>query len=139
ISSRKSIEGKLREADRMAAVGTLAAGVAHEVNNPLAYIIANLSFAEEKLSQCPEQAEALEAVLEAHQGIERVRQVVSDLKTFTHDDQRRQSVNVAKVIHATVKIASAQIKHRARLEITLHRTARVLAAETRLSQVLLNL
>ncbi|MEZ4228117.1 MAG: ATP-binding protein [Polyangiaceae bacterium] len=139
ISARKSIEGKLREADRMAAVGTLAAGVAHEVNNPLAYIIANLSFAEERLSQAPDQSEALEAVLEAHQGIERVRQVVSDLKTFTHDDQKPQSVNVAKVIQATVKVASAQFKHRARLEVTTHRTARVLATETRLSQVLLNL
>ncbi len=139
ISSRKSIESKLREADRMAAVGTLAAGVAHEVNNPLAYIIANLTFAEEKLTQDPAQAEALEAVLEAHQGIERVRQVVSDLKTFTHDDQKPQPVNVAKVIQGTVKIASAQLRHRARLEVTVHRTARVLATETRLSQVLLNL
>ncbi|MCA9645556.1 MAG: response regulator [Polyangiaceae bacterium] len=139
ISSRKSIEGKLREADRMAAVGTLAAGVAHEVNNPLAYIIANLSFAEEKLRHSPDQEEALEAVVEAHQGIQRVRQVVSDLKTFTHDDQKPQSVLVAKVIQATVKIASAQIRHRARLEVTAGRNARVLATETRLSQVLLNL
>ncbi|MGE0323304.1 MAG: ATP-binding protein [Polyangiaceae bacterium] len=139
ISTRKTMEGKLREADRMAAVGTLAAGVAHEVNNPLAYIIANLSFAEEKLRQSPEQAEALEAVVEAHQGIERVRQVVSDLKTFTHDDQKPQSVKVAQVIHATVKIASAQIRHRAQLEVTAGRNERVLATETRLSQVLLNL
>lgn len=138
ISSRKNLEHKLREADRLASVGTLAAGVAHEVNNPLAYVIANLAFAEQNLGPST-PLDVLEAVREAHEGVERVRQVVSDLKTFTRHDAQMLPVGLRKLIHGTAKIAAADIRHRARLEIEIATDSLVLANESRLSQVFLNL
>jgi nitrogen-specific signal transduction histidine kinase len=51
LTERKRLETQLRLADRMASMGTLAAGVAHEINNPLAYVCSNLSFIKEQLAQ----------------------------------------------------------------------------------------
>jgi len=49
VTERKRIQARLFLADRMASVGTLAAGVAHEINNPLAFVVANLDYVRESL------------------------------------------------------------------------------------------
>src|SRR5262249_13769999 len=49
VSERKRMQAQLIQAERLASVGTLAAGVAHEINNPLAYVIANLAFVADEL------------------------------------------------------------------------------------------
>ncbi len=89
---RKRAESQLALAERMASVGTLAAGVAHEINNPLTWVLGNLDELEQGLSGLFEvdQAELLERAREASDGARRIRSIVKALKTFSHgaDDGR---------------------------------------------------
>jgi CheY-like chemotaxis protein/anti-sigma regulatory factor (Ser/Thr protein kinase) len=127
----------------MASVGTLAAGVAHEINNPLAYVISNLEFAVAELAGVAphaDVAEVTEALGEAREGAHRVRQIVRDLKTFSRADaERRGPVDVNAVLNSTVQMALNEIKHRAQLVRELSDVPPVEADESRLAQVFLNL
>lgn len=146
LTDRKRLEAQLRQADHMAAVGRLAAGVAHEINNPLAYVLANLSYAKERLhaegtdpAKRPDPS-IQEAVTEAHQGVERMRQVVSDLKTFTRRDEGELDLlDLATVVESTIKMAYAEIRHSARLARDYAPAPKVKANQTKLAQVFLNL
>ena len=143
VTERKQIEAQLMAADRMVSVGTLAAGVAHEINNPLAYVIANLAFAIEALhgSQDVKARESVEALREAQQGAERVRQIVRDLKAFSRtDDAPAGPVDVHQVVDASINMAWNEIRHRARLVKDYRRDLpRALGNEARLGQIFLNL
>jgi nitrogen-specific signal transduction histidine kinase len=137
VTERKHIEAQLMAADRMVSIGTLAAGVAHEINNPLAYVIANL----ELMRDDNLAAESQESLKAAQDGAERVRKIVRDLKTFSRsDEQRIDAVDVHSVLDAAANIASNEIRHRARLLKDYGADVpRVAANESRLGQVVLNL
>lgn len=144
-AERERLESGLREADRLAAVGRLAAGVAHEINNPLAYVVANVAFATEQLTELSaanletQRASISEALREARQGIDRVGQVASDLKTFTRSEERLDLVDLREVLQATVKMARSTIQHRAAIVMDLAAAPRIKARASRLGQVFLNL
>ena len=141
ITERNLTRLRLQIADRLASVGTLAAGVAHEINNPLAYVSANLTFVTEELQQEPGRwSEVIEALTEARAGTERVRIIVRDLMTFSrsHEDSLRP-VAVDKVIQASINMAWNEIRHRARLVKEFGDVPEVMASEARLGQVFLNL
>jgi PAS domain S-box-containing protein len=144
VTDRKQTEMQLMLADRMASVGTLAAGVAHEINNPLAAVIANLDMALQDLVDLGERPDLppdlLDELRDARVSADRVREIVRDLKLFsrTHEDQFG-AVNVEKVLDSTLRMAWNEIRHRAKLVKTYGNVPRVLANESRLGQVLLNL
>jgi PAS domain S-box-containing protein len=140
VSERRRLEAQLRLADRMASVGTLAAGVAHEINNPLAFVLANLEYAIRELRRGGVAQEVVTALEEAREGGARVREIVRDLKTFSRgDDPARELLDVARVLRSALSLASNEIRARARLDLQLAPTPRVLASEHRLGQVFLNL
>ncbi len=145
LTERRQTQARLMVADRMASLGTLAAGVAHEINNPLSYVVSNLQYASENLDARGEAAvtELKEAVDEALEGAQRVRVIVRDLKTFSRGDEARVGpVDVHRVLELAVNMSWNEIRHRARLvkaygakgEVPL-----VFAHESRLGQVLVNL
>ena len=139
LSERKQLEARLLAADRMVSVGTLAAGVAHEINNPLAYVIANLEMVADERPQVSESV--AELIKAAQEGAERVRLIVRDLKTFSRADERRHGpVDVHHVLEASVSMAGNEIRHRARL-VREYGTdvPRIVGNEGRLGQVVLNL
>ncbi len=141
----RRMEARLADAQRMISMGTLAAGVAHEINNPLAYVVTNLDFLKERLTQggnVPADAndELHCAIDEARGGLDRVREIVRGLKTFSRaDDERRSIIDVRAVLESSLNIARNEIKHRARLERQFGAIPLVEANESRLGQVFLNL
>jgi nitrogen-specific signal transduction histidine kinase/ActR/RegA family two-component response regulator len=141
-------------ADRISAASTLAAGVAHELNNPLAYVTANLAFLSEGTARmaailagappAPEDADLaaqlVDAMREARGGAERMRAVVRDLKTFAcGDEDKLGPVELRPVLDSCVNLAWNEIRNRARLSRDLASTPPVLGNEGRLAQVFLNL
>jgi len=149
VTARRGAEAELRRvrerlalADRMASVGRLAAGVAHEINNPLAYVLSSLAAAEEDAAALGgEAAPALrEALRDARDGAERVRRIVGDLKSLSRPDEAaRGPVDVREVLDVAVNLARHEIRHRARVVRRYGEVPPVEANEARLAQAFLNL
>lgn len=150
ITERRHMQMALYQADRLTSVGTLAAGVAHEINNPLTYVITNLGFLAGELKALGAEpgdapfaarvAEMQQALVDAREGAERVRVIVQDLKTFSRSDEhRRGPVDVRTVLESSVNMAWNEIRHRARLVKDYRAVRMVDGNEARLGQVFLNL
>ena len=144
VTDKKQTEMQLMLADRMASVGTLAAGVAHEINNPLAAVIANLDMAEQDLvalgTRTSLPPDLIEEIRDARMSADRVREIVRDLKVFSRaQEDRHGAVDVEKVLDSTLRMAHNEIRHRARVVKQYKRISRVDANEGRLGQVFLNL
>ena len=109
---RAELQRRLVVADRMVSVGTLAAGVAHEVNNPLSYVMAYLEMVLEEIralsggSSSGRMKELEEMVLEAREGADRVRKIVRGLKTFSRaEDERRGVMDVRPALELAVNMS----------------------------------
>ncbi|UCF47730.1 MAG: response regulator [Myxococcales bacterium] len=142
-AERDDMESRLAFADRMASVGTLAAGVAHELNNPLMYVLSNLYLTREEIDS-HDETEWLERVRqqldEAIHGAVRMQNIVRDLRTFSRvDDDQRGNVDVQNVLESSISMCWNEIRHRATLERDFGETPPVDANESRLGQVFLNL
>ncbi|HEY0841122.1 MAG TPA: ATP-binding protein, partial [Vulgatibacter sp.] len=146
------MEEQLLISDRMASMGTLAAGVAHEINNPLAALVANLEFVRQDLDALIEAAhgEAAgiltrlrsieEPLRDAKDATERVREIARDLKIFSRSDEGETgAVDLRRVIESTIRMARTEIRHRARLVLDIGGVPPVQGNEGRLGQVFLNL
>jgi PAS domain S-box-containing protein len=145
VSEEKALRAKLAQADRLATVGSLATGVAHEINNPLTYVLANLTSVAKDLDAAKEAGRALLEKLQqrvrlALDGVNRIRGIVRDLRTFSRtDNDAVDRVHVDRVLEAVVGLASSELMTRVRVEKAIHPVPAVLAHEGRLSQVFLNL
>lgn len=145
--------GAALEAERTTAIGVLASGLAHEINNPLAYILANLEFAATEVDVLvaevpgevrerlgPRIADLKQALVDSSQGAERVRGVMTDLRTFGRIDDASTLVDVRKILDASVRMSAVLNRHRATVVKTYATdVSRVLASESRLALVFLNL
>jgi len=146
VTERKRMRAKLLISDRMASLGTLAAGIAHEINNPLAYIAGNLEAMAETLAATrsrPSETECIElsaAINDARDGAERVRNIVKGLRSFSRsEDEKRIPVVLADVIEAAIRLTGNELRHRAQLVRELGPVPRVVADDGRLTQVFINL
>ncbi|HEX7479008.1 MAG TPA: ATP-binding protein, partial [Polyangiales bacterium] len=166
VTEQSRMEEQLFISDRMASIGTLAAGVAHEINNPLAALMANLTFAVEDVTKLAQDLHApgpgtpspgtgnegssqwvaarLQAIDEplqdARESAERVRHIVRDLKIFSRSDEEKTgAVDVRAVMESSLRMAWNEIRHRARLVKDYAEVPWVEANEGRLGQVFLNL
>ncbi len=147
VTETRQLRTRIAISDRMASVGTLAAGVAHEINNPLAALLANLHVAKEEVAEAaaaldarPRFDEALAALHDAAEAGERVRQIVTDIKLFSRPDEvRREPVDPQRVLESTLRMVWNEARHRARLVKDYRATSFVSGNESRLGQVFLNL
>lgn len=148
VTQQRQLQASLQQADRLASVGSMAAGVAHEINNPLAYVITNLELLQEALegtdeaTMDPQLGTRVSAILgDAVDGSERVRRIVGDLKRFsrTAEDEPDAAVDVHAVLDVAVDISRNEIKHRAGLVRLFDEVPAVRGNEGRLTQVFVNL
>jgi nitrogen-specific signal transduction histidine kinase/CheY-like chemotaxis protein len=141
LTERNRLEAQLLLADRMASVGTLAAGVAHEINNPLGYVLGNLTALQNGLTTDALDADLGQALKDAIHGAKRVRDIVHDLQTFSRGDASRRSapVDVLRVMDVSIRMAHSAVCHRARLERDYRAVPAVEGHESRLGQIFLNL
>jgi PAS domain S-box-containing protein len=147
VTEQKKLMAQLTVSDRMASIGTLAAGVAHEINNPLACVMANLDLAAaelreraQSLGMIGEFGEVQAELEDAREASDRIRGIVRDLKIFSRsEDDHTGPVDVEQVMESTLRMAWTEIRHRARLVKSFGQTPRVEASEARLGQVFLNL
>jgi PAS domain S-box-containing protein len=146
LSEQMKLQERLVVSDRMASVGTLAAGMAHEINNPLAFVTANLDLVIEEVrvfaggSPSGRLKELEGMAVDARQGAERIRKIVRGLMTFSRaDEERRTVIDVKRVLELAVNMAFNEIRHRARLVKEYGAIPLVVADDARLGQVFINL
>jgi signal transduction histidine kinase len=144
ITEKRLVDAQLMTADRMASVGFLAAGVAHEINNPLAILMAKLDLVEQQLGdlrgkiKLPPQV-AIDLV-DVRQAAGRIDGVVSDLQFFSRDGtDSLDPVDVRSAIESVLRLARYDVQRRATLVEDYGATPLVEANERRLGQVVLNL
>jgi signal transduction histidine kinase/CheY-like chemotaxis protein len=152
------LERRAAQAERLASIGTMAAGIAHEINNPLMYVLANTSFGVETLDRhvaalqrlreagtggldpaLADLAELRTALLEASEGIERVRTIVADLRRFARaEGVETKTLVLAEVVVRAARMSAGVVAPRARLRTELGSAPPVRGSEGMLVQVLTN-
>jgi signal transduction histidine kinase/ActR/RegA family two-component response regulator len=157
---------KIEESFRMASLGTLSAGVAHEINNPLAFVMANVQFLGdmlrdvEHLLPAAQRDEMQEIFADTSDGLARIRRIVRDLSTFSRTGEHDapdaglaldgasgaggsaidvRTIDVRTVVEAAVNLAQSQLGQNARLARDYQPVPPVDASKPQLAQVFLNL
>jgi PAS domain S-box-containing protein len=160
VSERKRLEERLALANQLAALGTMSAGLAHELANPLAYVMMNTDAAitavrglDERLQTqredipaklCAELHKYVEQLLTvlqaADHGADRMRFVIKDLRTFSKiKDDDMSVIDVSKALSAAIRFTWNDLRHRARVVTEFRDAPPVRANEAKLSQLFVNL
>jgi len=155
ITEHRKLQARLLVTERLLSVGTLAAGVAHEINNPLAAVLSTLDWLSMQLTRMRNApGDGAEALAELRRGLERlarpveeardasgrVRSIVNDLKLFSRAEEELQGpVELTQVLDSAVRLAWNELRHRARVVRDYAALPLVRGSEARLGQVFLNL
>jgi len=150
VGERRTLERRLRQSQRLESVGQLAAGLAHEINNPIAYVRANLTLLREEWEHlrqvaakedAPKPAGEGETLIdESLEGIARVAGIVRDMRDFSRAaDEDRGPCDLNAVVESAVRMASTWRRGATRVEEHYADLPRVPGAEGQLRQVVLNL
>jgi C4-dicarboxylate-specific signal transduction histidine kinase len=137
ISERRAMLASLAEKERLASLGMVASSVAHEIMNPLTYVLANLDRA--LGGRALEESDRVSAVTEARAGALRMRQIVSDLRVIGRlGGEELFYVDVRRVLETALRLCSHEVE-RGRVILDLREIPGVLASESQLCQVFINL
>ena len=148
----QDVELQLVQMEKMASVGVLAAGIAHEVNNPLGFLISNLeslkdyarALAKIVPADNPKNKTILEDLsaisAESLEGALRIKKIVSDLRTFSKQSESAVNlVDINQILESTLSIVWNEIKFKIAVVKDYQAKTQVFADSTQLSQVFLNL
>lgn len=144
VTSDKLAEAQMMRSDRTSSIGALAAGVAHEINNPLSVVIANLQLAQRRIDKVGDQLVVPEVALaelrDAADCADQVAEIVRDLEVFSRSSGEHPGpVDVHRVIEATLRVAWSEVRHRAQIVRELGEVPPVRANPAQLGQLLLDL
>lgn len=157
---------QLIQSEKMAAIGQLAAGVAHEINNPIGYINSNLNALSHYVNQLTGLANMIETaksldevkaqlnvidyrflrddiqdcIRESTEGASRVRDIIAALKDFSHaDDGRMEACDLKEVFQSTLKLVYNEVKYRCDVKENYQSVSRVYCNANQIKQVAMNL
>jgi PAS domain S-box-containing protein len=148
LTQKKTDEEKLAAAVSVTAIGAFATGLAHEINNPLAVVLANVEEAGHVTSELePKVAkDALDdwtelrtMLQEAHNASQRIQNMVRDVRVFACPDHRSGKVDINTITESCCNIVFAEIRHRAKLTKRLRAVVPIIGNEAKLAQLVLNL
>lgn len=145
ITEHEALRDTLVRQARLVTTGTLAAGVGHEINNPLTYVSANIEFALDAVraladqAPAPELTELIDVLDEARDGAERIAKVVRGLRAFARENAPVVPVDVHVALDIAVNMAVHELRARVNVTKELGKVPMVLGDESRLSQVFVNL
>jgi two-component system cell cycle sensor histidine kinase/response regulator CckA len=153
LSASTRAQAQLQQTERLATIGTLAAGVAQQINNPLAYLMANIEFLAEEIppflrslspvvsdEQAAQLNDCLGAMADAREGAERVARIVRDLRTLARmEDDRSELIDLSGLLDSACVLVESELKSRARLVKVYDAVLPVEGNASRLSQVFVNL
>ena len=126
-----SLRSRLITSGRLAAVGQLAAGIAHEINNPIAYVRSNMNLLEEHWGVVKTEFEksapgpvvdkiledGVETIEESGEGLSRVAAIVRDVGGFSRPSHlERENADLNKLLDTAARVAHPQLRHRATVE-----------------------
>ncbi len=145
VTERNQMRERLTRHERLVTTGTLAAGVGHEINNPLSYIVVNLDLAIDELraleggSPSGRILDLVESLTEAREGAERIRKIVRGLRTFAREESVPVPMDPAGAIELSINMSMHELRQKATVVTELNPTPMALGDESRVSQVLVNL
>lgn len=148
VTEERRMQSQLRDAERLASITTLSAGIAHEINNPLQYLMGNLEMLNEGLADLAgvverSQLDALEELVsDCFHGVRQVRRTVQDLRFFSRGAagaSDRQLLPPGELLDAAVGMTRSRLRQSVALEQHVAPTARVRVATIEMVQVFVNL
>jgi signal transduction histidine kinase len=145
LQELKSAQSQLVENGRMAAIGQLAAGVAHEINNPASFTLSNLTYLEKNLSSPARDAEPdIEdlriAAKDALEGAERIRDIVKDVRVLSRGNAGPEALfDLNDAVRSAIRVCRGETLHRAEVSMDLQDALPVRGNVSAVSQIFLNL
>jgi two-component system, sensor histidine kinase PhcS len=135
------VKGQLVQREKMAALGTLSAGLLHEVNNPVNYSLMAINMA--LLDPAAVQsADLKESLIDAREGMQRIQAIVSDLKVFAYqkpgEEDSQRVFLLEKAIQSALRLTSFELKN-VKVDLALPLDTHVLGDEPAIIGVLINL
>jgi len=150
---RDRMAAELLQGQKLQAIGQLCAGIAHEVNNPLSYILTNMKCMAEYLEELAPLLESAvtnshgetltdfrSALRESREGAEKIRRIVRGLREFSHLDERElRSVNLNDCIEGALRLCGNEIRHKANVVREFSELPQVWCYPQQIEQILVNL
>ncbi len=137
---RSRSDARVEQAESLASLGRVAAAVAHELNNPLAYVLGNLEFLAEQLDTSAFPPDLRAPVAEAIDGAVRMKHIVADLSQFTRPSAAEAKPgDIVDAVTTALKMAESHLRAKATVHNTITTMPPVRAGTPRLTQVFLNL
>ncbi len=142
VDQLKETEAQLVQNEKMASLGRLSAGIIHEINNPLNYVITGIHFLKSRLASLPAESrpEASEILQDIEEGTERIKVIVSDLRAFCHPQgARAEPIEVGSLVGMAIRFLSHELKNGIQVDLDIETYHRIYADRNRILQVLINL
>ena len=156
VAERTALQERVQQSQKMEAVGQLAAGVAHEINNPMSYVRSNLHTLREEWGELrsklgPDQAtmaaetfdECQELIEESLEGVDRTIAIVRDVKEFSHngvlDQAEWQTVELAELMEGALRVVATKARAGVEIETLQSGSALCRCSENQIRQVFVNL
>jgi nitrogen-specific signal transduction histidine kinase/CheY-like chemotaxis protein len=139
LTERKKLEAQIALGERLVAMGRLVAGIGHEINNPLAYVMANLEMLVPRLRENPADPENFELLADCRDGVDRIHRIIKGLKGLSRGGDRPVPVDIRRLLERAIAMTRNEVRHRAQLACSFGDIPDVMADEIRLAQVFVNL